>query len=111
MKIACIAILGSQKQNECFWPSYIQNASGLDHDLIVVHRNMLGVPDSAKSESGQMILENKSSISNGKELEHKAFGAYRHFGLKYANEYDYLAFISDDVVFQTAGWLFEAITM
>lgn len=111
MKVACIAILGSARQNECFWPTYNSNQSGIDHDLIVVHRNMLGVPEFCKAQSGHLILENKSNISNGKELEHRAFGAYRHFGIKYCNKYDYLAFISDDVLFQTQGWLLEAVQM
>src|SRR5690606_38696925 len=106
-----IGVLGSKRQNECFWPTYKAKNAGVDHDLIVVNRGMVGVPESASSQSGDTIFEDKMKLVDGGELPYKAFGAYRYFGLKYADRYEYLAFVSDDVLFQVDGWLLEAIEM
>lgn len=111
MSVGIIAVLGSPRQNECFWPTYRAKNAGIDHDLIVVNRGMTGVPTSAASQSGETIFEDKMRIFNGTELPHKAFGAYRYFGLKYSDKYEYLAFISDDVLFQTECWLKDAVEM
>lgn len=111
MNIGIVAVLGSPRQNECFWPTYNKLKAGIDHDLIIINRGMVGVPVNAASQSGETIFEDKMKIFNGSELPYKAFGAYRYFGLKYADKYEYLAFISDDVLFQIDNWLLEAVEM
>jgi hypothetical protein len=109
MEVAVIIVAGSAKQNTCFWPSYNNIEHGIDHDLIVVNRNMQHVPSNIKSPFGEVIYENKIRPSG--ELPHKAFGAYREYWNKYKNKYEFFAFVSDDVVVKSDGWLLEAILM
>lgn len=101
-------MLGGDKQGVCFWPSYFNCIAGLNHDLILVHRNMLGVPENISNPYGQLILENK--IINGLDVPHKAFGAYKFFFEKYKDSYDYFIFISDDVILKRDNWLLDIIT-
>ena len=109
-KIAIILVAGGEKQNQCFWPSYNRAEAGTRHDLIVVHRNGLYLPKiDDKAERDHLILENK--IFEEGELPNKAFGAYRYYFYKYQEDYDYFAFISDDVVIKSNGWLKKAIDM
>jgi len=102
-----VIMLGGDKQNICFWPSYYSCEAGINHDLIVVHRNMLGTPESINNKNGNVILENK--IINGFDVPHKAFGAYKFFFEKYKDQYDYFIFISDDVIIKRDNWLLDII--
>lgn len=109
---AIIFMGGTPRQNTYFWPSYGELAAGTNHDLILVHRNMLGVPDvnyirNMVGPYGNLILEDKCFPEG--ELPHKAFGGYRHFFNKYKDKYKYFAFISDDVLLRRNNWLKDAI--
>lgn len=109
MKVAVIIVAGSQKQNECFFPSYRKSPSTLQHDLIVVHRNHQYLQGDVLNPSGRVILENK--IIDGKEVPHRAFGAYRHTFNLYRDQYDAFAFVSDDVVVKSEGWLEKSLDL
>jgi hypothetical protein len=116
MDVAVIIVAGSSKQNKCFWPSYYSAVPGIDHDLIVVHRDSMYL-DSKKMFAPRddrrklsIILENKRN-PDGTELPHKAFGAYREYWNKYKDKYDFFAFISDDVVIKSDFWLLKAVCM
>ncbi len=109
---AIIFIGGTPRQNTYFWPSYSKLTAGINHDLILVHRDMLGVPDTdylktLVSPYGNLILENKCFPEG--ELPHKAFGGYRYYFNKYKDKYKYFAFISDDVLLRKENWLKDAI--
>lgn len=106
-KIGVIIVAGSKKQKECFWPSYFNAQAGIDHDLIVIHRNMQHVPELELNV--KVILENK--IFKHGELPHKAFGAYRYFWYKYKDKYEFLAFISDDVIIKSDNWLLNSVKL
>ena len=108
MKVALKLVAGTDRQNDCFWPSYNNTRPGIDHDLIVVHRDMKHIPD-VKNRYGSLILENKVYL--GGELPHKAFGAYREYWSRYQDKYDYFAFVSDDVVVKSDYWLSNAVRM
>lgn len=101
-KIAVIMLAGN-KQNECFWPSYYLCDAGIEHDLIVIHRDNLGVPENITNMFGSVIMKNK--IINGVDVPHRAFGAYRFAFETYKNDYDVFVFISDDVVIKSDNWL------
>lgn len=101
-KVGVIVLCGNRFQ-ELFWRSYLKCIAGYEHDLIVVHRDYLGVPDNLENENGNLILQNK--IINGEDVPHRAFGAYRHFFYKYRDDYEYFVFISDDVVLKRDFWL------
>jgi hypothetical protein len=96
MKKVAVIMLGGEKQGNLFWPSYFNCDAGYPHDLILVHRDYLGVPTNLKNPNGRMIIHNK--IVNGRDIPHRAFGAYRHFFYKYRDDYEYFIFISDDVI-------------
>jgi hypothetical protein len=108
MKIAVIVVAGTQKQNECFFPSYKNCNAGIHHDLIVVHRNGQYL-NSVENPNGSVILENK--VINGEEVPHRAFGAYRHFWNLYKDKYDAFAFISDDVIVKSDEWLEKSMNL
>jgi hypothetical protein len=101
-KVAVIALCG-QRFQDIFWRSYLNCEANYDHDLILVHRDFLGVPNQVKNKDGGLILENK--IINGQDVPHMAFGAYRYFFYKYREDYEYFVFISDDVVLKRDEWL------
>jgi hypothetical protein len=103
MKKVAVIMLGGNQQEELFWSSYNNCVSGYPHDLILIHRDYLGVPTTVRNPDGRLIIHNK--IINGKDIEHRAFGAYRHYFYKYQNDYEYFVFISDDVVIKRDGWL------
>lgn len=103
--IAVIIVAASNQQNICFWPSYYKCKAGLNHDLIIVHIDKKYVPDNITNIDGNMIYENK------KNLPHKAFGAYREYGLKYSNKYEYMVFISDDVILKRDYWLKDTLSL
>lgn len=104
----CIIFLGgSERQHELFFPSYFNCLISHKHDLIYVHRNGLFLNKDYKNPNGKIIYEN--SFIDGVEVEHKAFGKYRYFFNKYANDYKYFAFISDDVILKRDYWLEYAI--
>jgi hypothetical protein len=107
MKDFLIIFVGATpRQNEHWWPSYRQYMAGMDHDIVLVHRNMEGVPDDILH---LVTLENKILPSG--EIPHKAFGAYRHYYQKYAGKYKYYAFISDDVYLRRRNWLSNVYEM
>jgi len=103
MKKVGVIVLCGNKFEELFWRSYVKTVPGYEHDLILVHRNFLGVPDYLENENGGLILQNK--IINGEDVPYRAFGAYRHFFYKYRDDYEYFVFISDDVVLKRDFWL------
>lgn len=103
MKKVALIVPSGEHQQRLFWSSYLKCNPGHLHDLILVHRDNLGVPENPYNPYGNLILENK--IINGEDIPHRAFGAYRHYFYKYQNEYEYFVFISDDVVFKSDEWL------
>lgn len=107
MKKVAVIMLGGENQGELFWKSYFNCEAGYPHDLIIVHRDYLGVPINLKNPNGRMIIHNK--IVNGKDIPHRAFGAYRHYFYKYQDDYEYFVFISDDVILKRQYWLREII--
>lgn len=108
MRIALIIVAGSNRQNECFFPSYEKISAGMPHDLIVVHRDRQFLKD-IFNKDGCVILENK--IIDGKEVPHRAFGAYRHFWNLYKDRYDAFGFISDDVIVKAEEWVKRSIDL
>jgi hypothetical protein len=107
MSNICVIMLAGQRQSECFWPSYYNCEPGYNHDLVVVHRNKLGLPKSFENKNGNLIVENK--IINNKDIPHRAFGAYRHYFYKYKDSYDYFIFISDDVIIKRDFWIKDIV--
>lgn len=107
MKKVGVVVLCGNRFEELFWRSYLKCIPGYEHDLIIVHRDYLGVPDNLENENGRLILQNK--IINGEDVPHRAFGAYRHFFYKYRDDYEYFVFISDDVVLKRDFWLKEIV--
>jgi hypothetical protein len=57
--------------------------------------------------NGHVILVEKES--NGRDIPHKAFGAYRHYANEFASLYDNFVFLSDDVVLRRDKWLAHLI--
>lgn len=103
MSKICVVMLAGNKQNECFWPSYYNCDAGIEHDLIVIHRDGFGLPEKMTNKHGSVILKNK--IINGVDVPHRAFGAYRFAYQNFKNDYDIFVFISDDVVLKSDNWL------
>lgn len=103
MKKVGVIVLCGNKFKELFLTSYLKTIPGYEHDLILVHRDYLGVPDNLENKNGGLILQNK--IINGEDVPHRAFGAYRHFFYKYRDDYEYFVFISDDVILKRDFWL------
>ena len=100
-----IIVVAASDRQKIFWDSYLSHTAGIEHDLIIVHR---GYQHQFKhDECINTIYDSK--IINGQEVPHRAFGAYRHFGLKYLKKYKYLGFVSDDVVIKSEGWLYRII--
>lgn len=112
MKVAVILAGATAKQNKWWWPSFKQADHGVDFDIILAHRNMDGVPEDLENPRGKILFENKigKQFPNS-ELEHKAFGVYRHYFQLYRNDYDYFAFVSDDVKIRRSNWLLDAVSM
>jgi hypothetical protein len=107
MKKVAVIMLGGERQGKLFWPSYFNCDAGYPHDLILIHRDYLGVPTNLRNTHGRMIIHNK--IVNGKDIPHRAFGAYRHYFYKYQDDYEYFVFISDDVILKRTYWLKDII--
>lgn len=107
MKKVAVIMLGGIRQKDLFWKSYSNCISGYPHDLIVVHRDYIGLPSKVRNYDGRMIIENK--IINGHDIPHKAFGAYRHYFYKYKDDYEFFVFISDDVILKRDNWLKDII--
>ena len=106
MNVGVILPVG-EKQNECFWPSYYKCNPGYKHDIILIHRNFLGINHEPVNDTGKIYKENK--IINHKDIPHRDFGAYRYFFNKYKDNYDIFVFISDDVVLKRDFWLKDII--
>jgi hypothetical protein len=125
MKDFLVIFVGATpKQNEWWWPSYEMCDAGISHDLVVVNRNMEGVPLDIRKKSPwieEIFYENKIfstfhsydkfSTVQGNELAHKAFGAYRYYFHKYMMGYKYFAFVSDDVLLRRKNWLRDVYLM
>lgn len=112
MRIGVIFVGATTKQNEYWWPSYHRCIEKYHHDIILVHRDMDGVPSVIGNENtipDNIIYENK--ILPTGEIPHKAFGAYRHYFLKHFSKYDAFAFISDDVYLRRDNWLTDVVEM
>ena len=103
-----VIMLGGVEQQKCFWPSYYNCDAGYEHDLIVVHRNRLGLPNEMENKYGKIFVENKID-SNGNDIPHRAFGAYRHYFNKFKDNYDIFIFISDDVIIKRDNWLMDIV--
>ena len=103
MRVAVIALCGLPF-HDFFWGSYLRCSADFAHDLILVHRNGLGLPESIPE---SVIMENK--IINGCDVPHKAFGAYRYYFNKHKDDYDIFVFVSDDVVLKRDGWLKDIV--
>jgi len=102
-------MLAGERQNQCFWPSYYGCKAGTSHDLIIVHRDGLGLPSEIQDHGyGKIVFLNK--IINGVDVPHRAFGAYRFAFNRYKSEYDLFVFISDDVVLKRDNWLLDILT-
>ena len=100
----CVILPTGKNQKELFWKNYLTLNPGYEHDLILIHRNFLGLENfNPKNNNGKLVLENK--IINGKDIPHQAFGAYRYYFQKYKNDYDLFIFISDDVILKREFWL------
>lgn len=104
-----VVLLAGDKQNLCFWPSYYRCRPNVKHDLIVVHRDKLGVPKNIVNNNGRVIYLNK--VINGVDVPHKAFGGYRFAYQTYKDQYKYFIFISDDVVLKRDNWLLDIMHM
>lgn len=109
MKKIAVIVLGGVQQQKLFWPHYFQCKSGCPHDLILVHRDYLGVPNNPENLDGKIIMHNK--IIGGNDIPHKAFGAYRHYFYEHQNDYDFFVFVSDDVVIKRDNWLKDIVSM
>lgn len=81
----------------------------MPHDMVLAYRNWKDIPRHTCNMDGAIVPECK--IIDGRDVPHKAFGAYRHYFNKYADKYDNFAFVSDDVVVKADGWLLRAITL
>ena len=103
----CVVLLAGNKQNECFWPSYNSCDAGVSHDLIVIHRDKMGLPDKMDNIWGDVILKNK--IINGVDVPHRAFGGYRFAYQEFKYDYDLFTFISDDVIIKMDNWLLKIV--
>lgn len=108
MNKVCVIMLGGEAQERCFWPSYYNCKAGYPHDLMVIHRNMLGLPTNINNENGNVSLHNKID-KNGNDIPHRAFGAYRYYFNSFKDFYDLFVFISDDVVLKRDNWLKDIV--
>lgn len=106
MKVGVIFVGGTPRQNIYWWPSYRMCDANYPHDIILVHRNMDGVPIDLPS---NIRLENK--ILESGEIQHRAFGAYRYYFQRNFTKYDIFAFVSDDVYLRRDGWIKNAVEM
>jgi hypothetical protein len=106
MKIAVVILAGTR--DECFWPSYRNCESGISHDLIVVHRDGLGLFNKIENKNGSIFFLNK--IIDGKDIPHKAFGAYRYAFQQFQSYFDTFIFISDDVILKRDNWLLDIVS-
>ena len=65
MKKVAVIMLGGAKQGDLFWPSYFNCSAGYAHDLILIHRDYLGVPTNLENKFGGLgnrrifVLTNK----------------------------------------------------
>jgi hypothetical protein len=107
VKKVAVIMLGGVRQKDLFWPSYFNCDAGYAHDLIIVHRDYLGMPTTLKNNYGSIIIHNK--IIDGKDIPHGAFGAYRNYFNVHQNDYEYFIFISDDVILKREYWLKEIL--
>jgi hypothetical protein len=97
-----IIFLGVTKKQESFWPSYYAHTPGRPHDIMIAYIDRSVIPE-VHNDYGTIVYENK--IINGKDIPHRAFGAYRYFFNKYKDTYKYFAFVSDDVIIRSDNWL------
>lgn len=91
------------------YKTYSELDVDISHDLIIVHRDGRGLIPDIINKNGKVILENK--IINGKDVEYRAFGAYRYFYSKYERLYDFFIFLSDDVYLKRDNWLDNIISV
>lgn len=110
--VGIIFLGGGPRQHTHFWPSYKSCDPGISHDLILVHRNrahLERVPIEAHSHCDKLTLYDK--VINGQDVPCGAFGAYRHVAQKFLDQYEYLAFISDDVILRSNNWLRRSVDL
>jgi len=107
MRVCVVFVAGGEMQNKCLWPSYNQREAAWGHDLVVVHRNNMYLPQNIKNNYGEVIFLNK--IIDGEEVPHRAFGAYRFAFNSFKDNYDLFVFFSDDVVIRRDFWLRDIV--
>lgn len=100
----CIILPTGRFQQQLFWVNYSKLDPGYDHDIVLIHRNFLGLENFEPcNKKGKIIYENK--IIDGKDLPHQAFGAYKYYYQKYKDNYDLFIFLSDDVIIKRHKWI------
>jgi len=104
----CVVLLAGNHTDE-FLSSYYRCDAGAHHDLLIIHRNNMGVPDTIENNWGNVIFENK--IINGVDTPHRAFGGYRFAYQRFKGIYDIFIFVSDDVILKTDNWLLKIVTI
>lgn len=106
MNDTLLIFLGATKKQATFWEHYHERKAGRNHDIMIAYIDRSIVPN-VKNDTGEVFYENK--VVDGKDIPHRAFGAYRYFFNKYKDKYDYFAFISDDVILRCDNWLKKSI--
>lgn len=104
MNILLILAAGSQKQNYCWWPSYLNADAGIKHEILAGYVDKSHLP--AKLPSNVRAISN---IKDGVNIPHKAFGVYREYFYQNKDKYDIFGFISDDVIVKSDNWLAKAV--
>lgn len=111
MNEVCIIFLGATpRQNDWFWPTYHNCTPGINHDIVLVHRDFEGVTSDVNNPYGMLFFENKCN-PDGTEKTDRAWSGYKYYFNKYKDKYKYFAFISDDVAIKRDNWLKDAIDM
>lgn len=84
------------------WDSYRSLDAGVSHDVLVAYRDSSMVPD-VTNLYGDVLLVKKEV--DGRDIPHKAFGAYRYYANEFLSSYDNFVFLSDDVILRRDNWL------
>lgn len=105
-KVGVIVLCGERFQN-IFYKSYLKCEAGLNHDLIIVHRDFNFINNKIENKNGLIYTLNK--VINGKDTPHKAFGGYRFAFNAIKDQFDILIFLSDDVVLKRDYWLKDIV--
>lgn len=107
MKNTLLIFLGASTRQEDWWKYYEKLDPGIEHDILVAYIDKTIIPETIKNNHGKLFYESK--IIEGKDIPHRAFGAYRYFFNKYRDQYRYFGFVSDDVIVRSKNWLKRCI--